>query len=164
MTHKETTLKAWIRQPLSLLCKNGGLSKSAAIVLAIVIDRATDTDPPQPVQLQQDLLAWQTGYTRRTIIRAIEELVQHELLAIQRTGRGSVYTLTGAVELLPPKRDAQNENQSKRPSRARRSARHSVSDEQLDEYLSVVNRFKDDTDYTDYVCSEPASESSEGYL
>lgn len=164
MNHKDTTLRAWIRQPLSLLCKDGGLSKPAAIVLAIVIDRATDTDPPQPVQLQQDLLAWQSGYTTRTVKRAIAELVQRELLAVHRTGRGSVYTLTGAVELLPPKRAAQSESQGARPSRARGSARRSAADEQLDEYLSVVNRFKDDTDYSSYVCSEPANESSEGYL
>lgn len=162
MPHKETTLKAWIRQPLSLLCKEGGLSKPAAIVLAIVIDRATDTDPPQPVQLQQDTIAWQSGYAPRTVRAALAELIKRKLLARQRTGRGSIYTLTGAVELLPPKREAQNK--SARASHARRSARQYVSDELMHEYESVVNRFKDDTDYSGYVCSEPADESNDGYM
>ena len=99
----EFETQAWIRQPLALLCRQGGISKPAAIVLALIIDQATNTKPPSPVPAKLDELAERSGYSISSVKRAVSELIAGELIQSQRTGRGSVYTLTGAVELLPPK-------------------------------------------------------------
>lgn len=169
-THKPATLKAWIRQPLSLLCRDGGLTKPAAIVLAIIIDRATDTDPPQPVQVDIEALAQSSGYTGRTVRRALADLVSRELLTSKRTGRGSVYTLTGAVAVLPPKgadraapaAAAPPQHGSPRRTRSAHSQTQSAAEAaEMAEYLSLVNRFAPEpapelVEADLGVCSEPA--------
>lgn len=104
---KPSTDGAWIRQPLALLRKEGGLSKAAAVLLAILIDRATDYDPPRPVSAELSALALASGYSIRTVRDALRELERRELIRTTRTGRASCYELTGAVELLPPKRQQQ---------------------------------------------------------
>lgn len=170
ISHKPATMKAWIRQPLSLLCRDGGLSKPAAIVLAIIIDRATDTDPPQPVQVDIAAIARSSGYTDRTVRRAIADLVGRELLTSTRTGRGSVYTLTGAVAVLPPKgadtaapaAAAPPQHGSPRRTRSARSQTQSAAEAaEMAEYLSLVNRFAPESapelvEADLGVCSEPA--------
>ena len=174
ISHKPATLKAWIRQPLSLLCRDGGLSKAAAIVLAIIIDRATDTDPPQPVQVDVAAIAWSSGYSERTVHRALADLVGRGLLTSTRTGRGSVYTLTGAVAVLPPKGADKTAPAAAAPPqhgspRRSRSARISAAEAaEMEEYLSLVNRFADpapaelvESDLG--VCSEPAPSDPADY-
>lgn len=144
-TPKESTDRAWIRQPLALLRREGGLSKPAALVLAVLIDRATDYDPPRPVQASVGDLAWSTGFSERSVRAALADLVRRELISARRTGRGSVYELTGAVELLPPKKRTQQ--QRKKPA-----------DAWIDPgYGDLVNRFPVD------VCAEAATEGDPDY-
>lgn len=172
MTHKPATMKAWIRQPLSLLCRDGGLTKPAAIVLAIIIDRATDTDPPQPVQVDIAAIAWSSGYSERTVRRALSDLVARDLLSSTRTGRGNVYALTGAVAVLPPKgadtaapaaaAPPQHGSPRHRRSSSRAQAQSAAEAAEMEEYLSLVNRFAPDPAPPELVeadlgvCSEPA--------
>lgn len=148
-TPKESTDGAWIRQPLALLRRDGGLSKPAALVLAVIIDRATDYDPPRPVQAAVHDFAWSTGYSDRAVRDALADLVRRGLISVRRTGRGSVYELTGAVELLPPKkRTQQQQQQRKKPAET-----------WIDPgYGDLVNRFHDPD-----VCVTPATEGDPDY-
>lgn len=167
MTHKPITQNAWIRQPLALLCAEGGISKPAAIILALIIDRATDTEPPRPVQVDVDQLAWASGYSSRTVRRALDELTRRELLAITHTGRASLYTLTGAVELLPPKRQPapRSTTRSGKPSGLVAAASDREARE-LAEYAALSNRFAPEAELIPAdlgVCSTPAPATGEGY-
>lgn len=174
---KESTTKAWIRQPLALLCREGGLSKCAAITLALIIDKATNTNPPSPVEVRHSELAQLSGYGKTAIKCAIDELIKRGLLSTRRTGRGSVYELTGAVDLLPPKKDP-TECKPSGGSKARRRSKPRLTQreqEELEDYESLANRFlsdyesvkekyHDDTDYSNYVCAEPADPNDKEYL
>ena len=145
---KESTDRAWIRQPLALLRQDGGLSKPAALVLAVLIDRATDYDPPRPVQASVGDLAWSTGFSERSVRAALADLVRRGLISVRRTGRGSVYELTGAVELLPPKKRTQQQ-QRKKPAET-----------WIDPgYGELVNRFHTVPE----VCDKPATEGDPDY-
>lgn len=149
-TPKESTDRAWIRQPLALLRQEGGLSKPAALILAVLIDRATDYDPPRPVQAAVHDLAWSTGYSERAVRSALADLEHRGLISSRRTGRGSVYELTGAVELLPPKKRTEQQpkaRQHKKPTEA-----------WVDPgYGDLVNRFHTE------VCTEAATEGDPDY-
>lgn len=136
---KAATDGAWIRQPLALLRREGGLSKAAAVLLAILIDRATDYDPPRPVSAELSALALASGYSVRTVRDALHELVRRELIRVTRTGRASCYELTGAVELLPPKRQPQ---QRPTQSGSRYRSRQRKTTEWVDPgYEALSNRF-----------------------
>lgn len=144
---KESTDKAWIRQPLALLRRDGGMSKAAAVLLAVIIDRATDYNPPRPVSADIRALAWAAGYSDRATRSALHELQSLGLIEARRTGRASVYTLTGAVELLPPKK--RNDTQDTSSYRSRKRSSKQLSERDL-EYLSLVNNFPPE------VCAAPA--------
>lgn len=120
-------MKAWIRMPLELLQRNG-LSKSAAITLGVIIDRCTDTTTGTAAITQAEL-SHESGYDPRTIRRALIELEALELIAHERTGRASTYSLTGCVELLPPK-----QRSVAAATKTRAAAKQAA-------YESCVNRF-----------------------
>ena len=126
-------MKAWIRMPLELLQRQG-LSKSAAIVLGVIIDRCTDTPTGQAALSRQEL-ARVSGYSLSTVKRALIELEELELIEHSRTGRASAFRLTGCVELLPPKQRGTR--------RALERAERELQARELDEYLTVVNNFKE---------------------
>ena len=154
---KESTDGAWIRQPLALLRRDGGLSKPAALVLAVIIDRATDYDPPRPVQAAVHDFAWSTGYSERAVRDALADLVRRGLISVRRTGRGSVYELTGAVELLPPKKRTQQQQQQQRQQQRQRKK---PAETWIDPgYGELVNRFHSAPE----VCDKPATEGDPDY-
>ena len=127
-------MKAWIRMPLELLQRQG-LSKSAAIVLGIIIDRCTDAPTASATISRQDIVKT-SGYSLSTVKRSIIELEALELIRHNRTGRASTFTLTGCVELLPPKQ--------RTTRRAIERSECEQADREMEEYLSLVNRFKED--------------------
>ena len=99
MDYKPST-EAWVKLPVELL-KRQGISKAAAVTLAAIIDKckhqATLSAPIDATELTQ-----RTGYSRRTLFRALDELKALALIEINRTGRASMYTLTpGCIELCP---------------------------------------------------------------
>ena len=130
-------MKAWIRMPLELLQRQG-LSKSAAIVLGVIIDRCTDTPSGSASMSLQDL-ARTSGYSLSTVKRSLIELEALELIQHDRTGRSSAYTLTGCVELLPPKQRGTRKAQA----RSEREAAQLAAQRQLDEYAALSNHFKE---------------------
>lgn len=132
-------MKAWIRLPLEILQREG-MKKSTAIVLGIVIDKCTDTADGSAT-ISQAYIREATGYSDKTVRNALQELKKMELIETKHTGRASVYTLTGAVTILPPK---QRDEDKAPPIRKRTKKRKSLTEEEMremDEYLSLVNRF-----------------------
>lgn len=128
-------MKAWIRMPLELLQRQG-LSKSAAIVLGVVIDRCTDQLDGSAIISHADI-AKTSGYDPRTVRRALIELERLELIEHDRTGRASRFRLTGCVELLPPKQRGTRKAQE----RAEREAQKIAEQAEMDEYMKLANRF-----------------------
>ena len=100
MDNYKPTTEAWVKLPLELL-QRAGISKRAAIVLAIIIDRCKHMQNlTTPITIEA--ITERAGMSRRTIDYAIKELKSLDLIRTQRTGRSSVYTLTpGCVELCP---------------------------------------------------------------
>lgn len=131
-----SSAKAWIRMPLELLQREG-LSKSAAIVLGIIIDRCTDR-PDGCATISRADIAREAGYSRATVWRALDELERLELIEHARTGRASAYKLTGCVELLPPKQ----RGSIKQQQRAEKEAAQLRNEQKAAAYLSLVNQFK----------------------
>lgn len=127
-----TITGAWVRLPLDLL-KAHGVLQSDAVLLSIIIDRCGDR-PSKVAALDRGKLAAAAGCSLRSVAYGLTRLEQLGLIERIRTGRQSLYRLTGAVELLPPKQ--RSTTQSGRTSR--RSAAASAD---IDEYLQVVNRF-----------------------
>ena len=124
--------------PLELLQRQG-LSKSAAVILGVIIDRCTD-QLDGCAQINQKDMATTSGYDPRTVRRALIELEALELIEHERTGRASRYKLTGCVELLPPKQRGTRKQQE----RAEREAQERETREMLEEYTALANRFKED--------------------
>lgn len=134
-------MKAWIRMPLELLQRQG-MRKSTAIVLGAIIDRCTNRKGYHPAALDRAELSHDTGYSIRAIGDALRELQVLNLINVERTGRGSVYTLTGAVEILPPKKSGGNSAEVERIQQEE-AERIRLEQEEAD-YLSLSNRFKED--------------------
>ena len=131
-----STTKAWIRMPLELLQRDG-LSKSAAVVLGVIIDRCTDR-PDGCATISRADIAHTAGYSIATVRRALEELFRLDLIEHARTGRASAYKLTGCVELLPPKQ----RGSIKQQQRAEKEAAQLRNEQKAAAYLSLVNQFK----------------------
>ena len=116
--------------PLELLQRQG-LSKSAAVILGIIIDRCTDQADGCAAINQQEI-ARAAGYDPRTVRRALIELEALKLIEHERTGRASRYKLTGCVELLPPKQ------------RTHKQQERAAKEQAAREYEALANRFKED--------------------
>lgn len=145
MDYRPETI-AWVKMPVELL-KRSGISQRAAVLLSIIIDKckksATLSAPIGAAELVE-----RSGMSRRTVCRALDELRALELIETDRTGRASTYRLTpGCVELCP--KAVKDDHPAERPApraRAARSSRRGSSSATATEaeYLSLVNRFKED--------------------
>jgi len=118
------------------------MRKSTAIVLGDIIDRCTDRKGYHPAALDRAELSQDTGYSLRAIDSALRELQILDLISVERTGRGSVYTLTGAVEILPPKKSGGGSAEAERIQQE--EAERIRLEQEEREYLSLSNRFKED--------------------
>lgn len=126
---------AWVRLSLDSL-RAVGCSKSAAVILALIADKATESTA-RAARIEQSDLCSLSGCSRRTVIRAVEQLEQLGLLRVQRRqGRASVYALTERVE-LPAKRRTSKQQQA-------RAAKRQELQQRLQEYEALSNRFKED--------------------
>jgi DNA-binding transcriptional regulator PaaX len=141
-------MKPWIRLPIDLLQRKG-IKMSAAIILSAIIDRCTDTTTGTAT-IAQSYLAKETGCTTRTVRNAIAELEALGLIEHKRTGRASVYRLTGCADLLPPKQRTNNANNTSTTNIPhttwKRKKKEELSDEvkaELQDYLSLSNCFDD---------------------
>lgn len=139
---KEPKPGAWVRLSLDSL-RAVGCSKSAAVILALIADKATDSDQRRAVIEHNDLVRL-SGCSRRTVIRAVEQLERLELVTVDRSpGRASVYALTERVELPAKQRTTDEQRRRAEQRRAARAAAEQAAAEQA-EYLSLVNRFRED--------------------
>lgn len=134
-------MKAWIRLPLDALRASGGVSKAAVIVLSLLCDRAAQQGSTEGITATADELAAAAGSSRRTVARALAELLGLGLISHRRTGRASVYELNAAtVELFP---EGTFTGCRRRSAAPRAPQRENLS--QIDrEYLAMVNRFGDE--------------------
>lgn len=144
---------AWVRLPLKLLRENG-LTKSAAAVCCVLLDRATSAaDVSAWITVSMSDIAADVGCDVRTVRRAVADLLGIGLIE-RRSGKASgasnAYRITpGCVELCGRAAEAKRAVKSDAaaaPRPARRSVRRSCSaeDEEAAAYLSLVNRFADD--------------------
>lgn len=140
MDYKPST-EAWVKLPVELL-KRQGISKAAAVTLAAIIDKckhqATLSAPIDAAELTQ-----RTGYSRRTLFRALDELKGLDLIEIERTGRASMYTLTpGCIELCP-KAVKDDHPQTFPQTKKRKSRNIPQNDDGMtpdSAYMALVNR------------------------
>lgn len=141
MIDYKPSTEAWVKLPVELL-KRQGISKAAAVTLAAIIDKckhqATLSAPIDAAELMQ-----RTGYSRRTLFRALDELKALALIESKRTGRASVYTLTpGCVELCPKAVKDDHPQSFQQTKKQRKASRNSPQDDDnMEAYLALVNRF-----------------------
>lgn len=132
---------AWVRLLLSTLRKEG-CTKSAAVVLAVVADQATES-ATRSCRASQRELAAAAGVDVRTVRRAVEQLERLGLLEVQRISGGvSVYKLTAAVE-LPAKQRTTEQQRAAAKARAAKAARAAEEAEYERDCMALVNRFKE---------------------
>lgn len=133
--------KTWVRLLLSTL-REEGCTKSAAVILAVVADRATES-VTRSCRASQRELAAAAGVDVRTVRRAVEQLERLGLLEVSRQlGGESVYKLTEAVE-LPAKQRTTEQQRAAAKARAAAAARAAEEAEYERDCMSLVNRFKE---------------------
>lgn len=146
ITHQEEcqvkpSSESWVKLPLKLL-RQQGMSKSSAAVCCIIIDQCAKSDRSLKtwVPISTSEMAESAGCTKRTAIRAVLELEALHLIEVKReSGCASRYRLTGCVELCP----AAFQQPKQQPVKQQRITERER--EEMDDYLSLVNRFKEDT-------------------
>lgn len=144
---------AWIRVPLKLL-REHGLTKSAAAVCCVLLDRATSAaDVSAWVTVSMSDIAADVGCDVRTVRRAVADLLEIGLIE-RRSGKSSgvsnAYRITpGCVELCGRAAEVKHTagaDAAAAPRSARQKQRRSCPADDMDAaaYLSLVNRFDDD--------------------
>jgi hypothetical protein len=133
--------ESWVKLPLKLL-RQQGMNKASAAVCCLIIDQCVQADKTLCawVPISTAEIARAAGYAQKTAKRAVLELEELGLIEIRRErGCASSYRLTGCVELCP----AAFKEQQQRPARPGKPAKALTEQEraELDDYLSVVNRF-----------------------
>lgn len=136
---------AWVRLLLSTL-KQEGCSKSAALVLAVIADKATERES-RSVWMKQKEVAELAGVDPRTVRRALQQLQALGLIEVQHIpGERCRYRITEQVE-LPLKKDAAARAAAAARTAAARTAQAKRREEDAAyeaECMALVNRFKED--------------------
>ena len=141
---------AWVRLPLKLLRENG-LTKSAAAVCCVLLDRATSAaDVSAWITVPMSDIAADVGCDVRTVRRAVADLIEIGLVE-RRSGKSSgasnAYRITpGCVELCGRAAETKRTARSGAAAAAPRATRRScpAEDAEAAAYMSLVNRFDDD--------------------
>lgn len=139
-------MRAWVKMPLDALQASGGVSTSAVVVLSLIVDKCAKEHSTSAAVSRGELVEL-SGASLSTVRRALSELRALGLIESRRTGRESVYTVTGAVELYPEGTfDGSARSGAQRAPRASRAPRPTWDELDAEEYLALVNRFGEDTD------------------
>lgn len=141
MSRGKINTPPWVRLPMEVL-KREDMTKSDILLLAVLIDQLIML-PDKSAAINQNQLAEVTGLCIRSIQYAERHLVELGLITKTRTGRETIYTLAGAAateEILPKKRAAQTYSSRKKTAKPMTTKEI----EEMNAYLSLVNRFKDD--------------------
>lgn len=150
---------AWVRLLLSTLTQEG-CTRSAALVLAVIADAATNQGAERRAELSRAAIARKAGCTTRTVCRSVQQLQALGLIEIeQQPGAASCYRLTEQVQLGEKKKQQQQRQQQNeqmlvlqkqgRSKRRGKTAAERMTAAELDEmrdYLSTANRFREDDD------------------
>lgn len=133
---------AWVRLLLSTLTQEG-CSRSAALVLAVIADKATEREDKRAWMRQKEIAA-AAGVDPRTVRRAVQQLRTLGLIQTDQKARGELlcYRLTDAVE-LPLKREAEARAAAAR-KRQRKAQQEAEEEARMNSYLELVNRFPED--------------------
>lgn len=136
--------EAWVRLPLKLL-KTHGITKSAAAVCAVIVDRATSAP---------ELYAWitvsvpdlvsDTGCSRSAVLRSLEDLERLGLIVVEHNrtaGKSNRYKLSGCVELCGRAAEPKQRGTRKAQLRAADELRKAREREEMEAYMSLSNRF-----------------------
>ena len=135
-------MRAWVKMPLDALRASEGLTKGAVVVLSIIVDECARKHSTEGVELSAATIGERGSLSAATVKRAIQQLERVGLIVHERTGRASRWALTRAVELYPEG----TFDGSARAGTRTRQRKPKLSDkerEELQEYLSLVNRFDD---------------------
>lgn len=137
---------AWVRLPLALL-RERGLTKAAAAVCCVLLDRATSAAELSAwvVVSVSDLVA-DTGYSRRKIFYALDDLETLGLIERERNGiKGtpSRYRLRSECIELCGRAAEPKKAYSYKQSKSKKSADEAELEAA---YLSLVNNFKEEDD------------------
>lgn len=139
-----SSMRAWVKMPLDALKASGGVSTSAVVVLSLIVDKCAKEHSTSAAVSRGELVQL-SGASLSTVRRALAELRGLGLIESRRTGRESVYTITGAVELYPEGTfDGSARSGAQRSTRAARAAATSWDELDAAEYLALVNRFAAD--------------------
>ena len=140
-------MRAWVKMPLDALRASEGLTKGAVVVLSIIVDECARKHSTEGVELSAATIGERGSLSAATVKRAIQQLERVGLIVHERTGRASRWTLTRAVELYPDGTfdgSARAGTRQRASERGRRKPQLSESERaELQEYLSLVNRFDD---------------------
>lgn len=138
-------MRAWVRMPLDALRASEGLTKGAVVVLSIIVDECAKKHTTEGVELSAATIGERGSLSLATIKRAIQQLEAVGLIVHERTGRASRWTLTRAVEMYPEGTfDGSARAGTRPPSRRKKQPELSERERaELEEYMSLVNRFDD---------------------
>lgn len=136
-------MRAWVKMPLDALKASRGVSTSAVVVLSLIVDKCAK-EHSTSAEVSRGELVELSGASLSTVRRALAELRALGLIESRRTGRESVYTVTGAVELYPEGTfDGTARAGAQKAARATSRAK-SWDEMEAEEYLALVNRFRAD--------------------
>lgn len=94
--------KSWVRLPLSLL-QHKDLTLADVVLVSVLIDLYGSKDPPTGA-VSRPKLCTLTGLSQRKVCDSLNKLRELNLIETETDGRKLLVTLTGAAEILPPKR------------------------------------------------------------
>ena len=139
--------EAWVRLPLKLL-KQHGITKSAAAVCAVIVDRATSAAELYDwVTVSAADLVADTGYTRRTVQRSIDDLVRIGLIdrdINKINGCANRYRLrSDCIDLCGNAAKPKQRGTRKAQLRAAKELQEVREREEMEAYMSLSNRFLD---------------------
>lgn len=137
--------EAWVRLPLKLL-KQHGITKSAAAVCAVIVDRATSAAELYDwVTVSAADLVADTGYTRRTVQRSIDDLVRIGLIDRETnkiSGCTNRYRLrSDCIDLCGNAANPKQRGARRAQLRAIEERRKQQEREEMEAYMSLSNRF-----------------------
>ena len=124
---------AWIRLPLDML-RDKDISITACVVYALIADR---TDGAEVVQISAQELADCAGTSRRTAIRAVEELERNNYI-IREVRAGETQNIRLRAFLLQEKRRGRAGTSGQNGQKGQIEQEHSYD---LQDYKELVNRF-----------------------
>jgi len=144
------TSKSWIKLPLALK-QLPGITKAAADVGAVIIHQCAEAEP---CEISRKEIAEALGYAQSTVQCAVKALEAAGLIEAERSnGRRSRYRLTDQCRELCASALKPAARSQSRPRRAvtaeeRKAQQLAAMSEQeraeMEEYLSLVNRFEED--------------------